>query len=320
LVEGLNQAKEQAAFKYLFRETSLDSIHRCLAKVKDQEISQFLQKGILQIASLMSSEAFTGIERVRRGLRTLQMRVADDPLAARRIYDRHVETLGRSVFALGRRLRQIEGFLAGCPFSGSAEQTRGLYGQHVRDMAGDVRFLRFELARWVRKFVPIRGELPAGQEGCSFLEGRIGAVVDDLGLRLREIQEVLSASILNQLILFDEKLTRSELFKSDIENFLDVDSLMSCLSELVTRVKDYDERRRPGELKKIKTLLHDIQPGQFPALSGIRESDHILFARFVPQILDYRHRPAGRGDDPIHVFLLLLGDLLLGLNRTSAKS
>ncbi len=320
LVERLSKTKDQAAFKFLFRETSLDSICLCLAKVRDQEISLYLQRGILQIASLMSSEAFTGIERVRRGLRTLQMRMSDDPSTTRRLYDRHVESLGRSVFAIGRRLGQIEDYLAGCPFSGSAEETRGLYGQRVRDLAGDVRFLRFELARWVQKFVPIRGELPAGAEGHTFLEGRIGAVVDDLGLRLREIQEVLSASLLNQLIIFDEDLTRSKLFKRDIENFLDFDHLVNWLSELVTRVESYDEQRRPGELKKIKTLLRDFQPEPFPTFSGVRESDHILLARFVPQIINYRHRPTGRADDPIHVFLLLLGDLLLRLNRTGTAT
>ena len=177
----LSETKDQAAFRYLFRETSLESIHRCLAKVRDQEIVEFLQNGIIQVAELMSSEAFNGLERTRRQLRALRPRVADDPAGARRHYDKYAESLGQLVFALGRRLGQFDEFLSGCPFSGSSESTRGLLGQCVRDLAGDVVFLRFELNLWVERCVPLRGELPNGVEGRAFLEGRISAIVDDLG-------------------------------------------------------------------------------------------------------------------------------------------
>jgi hypothetical protein len=316
----LSESKDQAAFRYLFRETSLESIRQCLAKVRDQEIVEFLQNGIIQIAELMSSEAFNGLERTRRKLRTLRPQVAEDPAFARQQYDHHAESLGQLIFALGRRLGQFDEYLSSCPFSGSAELKRGLFGQRVRDLSGDVHFLRFELNLWVNRCVPLRGELPNGVEGRAFLEGRIGAVVDDLGLRLKEIQEVLSAAILQQLNIFDKTLTRGKLFKRDIENILDTDHLLSWLTELMARVRDYDEQRRPEQLERVKTLLSSFQPEQFPALSGIRESDHTMFTRFIPQIMDYRHRRAQRGDDPIHLFLLLMGDLVHTLNQVGAAA
>jgi hypothetical protein len=316
----LSQTKDQAAFRYLFRETSLESIHQCLAKVRDQEMVEYLQNGIIQIAELMSSEAFTGLERTRRKLRALRPRVVEDPSVARRQYDQHAENLGQLIFALGRRLGQFEEFLSSCPFSGSSELKRGLYGQRVRDLAGDIRFLGFELNLWVERCVPLRGDLPDGVEGRAFLEGRIGAVVDDLGLRLKEIQEVLGAAILQQLNVFDETLTRSKLFKRDIENVLDTDHLLSWLAELMGRVRDYDEQRRPEQLERVKTLLANFQPEQFPALSGIRESDHTMFTRFIPQIMHYSHSRPQKGDDPIHLFLLLLGDLVRNVNQTGAEA
>jgi hypothetical protein len=281
---------------------------------------EFLQNGIIQIAELMSSEAFNGLERSRRQLRALHPRVAEDPAGARRHYDQHAESLGQIVFALGRRLGQFEEFLSGCPFSGSAESTRGFFGQRVRDLAGDVVFLRFELNLWVERCVPLRGELPNGVEGRAFLEGRISAIVDDLGLRLKEIQEVLSAAILKQLVVFDDSLTRGKLFKYDVENILDTDQLLSWLTELMVRVRDYDAQRRPEQLTRVKSLLNNFQPEQFPSLTGIRESDHTMFTQFIPQIMSYRHRRPQKGDDPIHVFLLLLGDLVRNLSQAGAEA
>jgi hypothetical protein len=268
----------------------------------------------------MSSEAFNGLERTRRQLRALRPRVTDDPAAARRQYDKYAESLGQLVFALGRRLGQFEEFLSGCPFSGSSESTRGLFGQRVRDLAGDVVFLRFELNLWVGRCVPLRGELPNGVEGRAFLEGRISAIVDDLGLRLKEVHEVLSAAILQQLVVFDESMTRAKLFKHDVENILDTDQLLSWLTELMVRVRDYDEQRRPEQLVRVKNLLKSFQPGKFPALAGTRESDHTMFTRFIPEIMSYRHRRPKKGDDPIHVFLLLLGDMVRNLNQSGAEA
>ncbi len=316
----LSKTRDQAAFKYLFRETSLESIQQCLESIRDQEMVEFLEEGILKIATIMSSEAFTGLERCRRELKSLLPRVHEEATNARRIYDRHVETLGQLTFALGRRLDQYEEFLSKCPFTGSAEQLRGLYGQKARDIGGDVHFLRQELNHWVKKFVPIRGELPEGEDGRLFLEGRISAVVDDLGLRLKEVQEVLSTAIHNQLCVFDGTLTRSRLFKKDIENFMDIDHLLSWITELLSRVKEYDAERHPEQLQIIKTLLRDFRPEKFPALSGVRESDQVMFSKFIPQVLHYKQGKKQQGDDPMHVFLLLLGDLVRNLKQAGAEA
>jgi hypothetical protein len=45
-----------------------------------------------------------------------------------------------------------------------------------------------------------------------------------------------------------------------------------------------------------------------------------MFTRFIPQIVDYRHRRGQRGDDPIHLFLLLMGDLVRNLNQAGAAA
>jgi hypothetical protein len=319
LLERLSEGREQAAFDYLFRETSFDAINHCLSEIRDQEVAQYLLDGILQIAAVLCSEAFIGIERIRRELKTLMFRSGEDLSKARRVYDGHVEVLGQYFFAIGRRLKQIEAFLAACPFSGSAELMRGLYGQRVRDLAGDLRFLRFGLDRWVRKFVPLDGELPAGNEGREFLEARIGTVVDELALRLKEVQESSSFVMFEQLTLFDETLTRKRLFKRDLENLLDLDRFLSWFGELMSRVRDYNEQRQPEQLEGIKFLLRDFHPDEFPALAGVRESDHILFSRFVRRLQSYRHETAGQVEDPVHPFLLLLGDLLSSLNQRAAE-
>lgn len=316
----LSESKEQAAFKYLFRETSLESIRRCLANIRDQEIVEFLQDGIIRIAAVMSSECLTGLERTRRELRRVHSQVAADPSSARRLYDQHVEALGQLTFALSRRLDQYEEFLSRCPFTGSAETLRGLYGQKVRDLAGDVHFLRVELNRWVRRSVPLRGRISDGEEDREFLEGRTTAVIDDLGLRMKELQEILTAVIYDQLVVFDDTLTRSKLFKKDIGNFLDLDQLLSWLTELMSRIKDYDAQRHPEKLERVKSLLRDFRPDRFPALSGVRESDHAMFFELIPRILDWRPEQKARRDDPIHVFLLLLGDMVGSLKHVGAEA
>jgi hypothetical protein len=176
----------------------------------------------------------------------------------------------------------------------------------------------------------LEGELPAGEEGREFLEARITTVVDDLALRLKEVQESFSFVMFEQLTLFDETLTRKSLFKRDLENQLDLDHFLSWFGELISRVRDYDVERRPEQLEGIQFLLRDFHPEQFPAFAGMRESDHILFSSFVQRLQTYRD-PAATGqlkgqkeaqaEDPIHPFLLLLGDLLSSLNqRTSDQS
>lgn len=320
LVEHLSEGREPAAFDYLFRETSLETLNQCLSEIRDEEVANYLLDSILTIASLLSSEAFVGIERNRRELKTLMVRSGDDLAKARLSYDGHVEILGQYFFAVGRRLKDIESFLGGCPFSGSAENLRGLYGQRVRDLAGDLRFLRMELDRWVRKFVPLDGDLPGGNGGKEFLEARIGTVVDELGLRLKELQESTCFVMFEQLSLFDATLTRKRLFRRDLENQLDLDRFLGWFGELMSRVRDYDVQRQPGQLQKIQELLRGFRPDQFPTLAGVRESDHALFCSFVERLRQYRHGQGGPQDDPVHPFLLLLGDVLKSLNQRSGDS
>ncbi len=234
------------------------------------------------------------------------------------MYEQYAELIGQLHFALSRRLSQFEDFLSECPFSGSSEVERGRYGQRVRDLAGDLRFLRLELQRWVNRFVPLRGEPPDGMEGRAYLVGRVDAVVDDLGLRLKEIQEVLTGAIFDQLLLFDKSLTRGKLFKRDLNNILDTERLLAWLSDLMSSVKEYDDRRQPELLRRVKSLLREFDPDQFPTLSGVRESDHAMFLKFIPRIRDYPHGPKQSGDDPIHVFLLLLGDMVRAMPNSKS--
>ena len=318
LVEHLSEGREPAAFDYLFRETSLETLNHCLSEIRDQEVANYLLDSVLLIAALLSSEACIGIERNRRELKTLMVRSGDDLAKARLTYDGHVEILGQYFFAVGRRLKEIESFLGGCPFSGSAEDLRGLYGQRVRDLAGDLKFLRLELDRWVRKFVPLEGDLPPGNKGREFLEARIGTVVDELGLRLKELQESTCFVMFEQLNLFDATLTRKKLFRRDLENQLDLDRFLGWFGELMSKVRDYDEQRRPDQLQKVQVLLRDFRPDQFPTLAGVRESDHALFSSFVQRLRDFRPGQAGQREDPVHPFLLLLGNVLKSLNQRAS--
>jgi hypothetical protein len=319
-MERLNQGRDQAAFELLERETSLDVLNDCIRRIPDQQVTEFLVEQTFLKVGLLASEAFTGIEEIRRGLKRLKNETpASEAAAVRARYDSHVEKLGRHAFALGRRLHQLEQFMASCPLSGSGEQLRGRYGQRVRDLAGDVRFMRQELARWVRRFVPLKVQ---GRENVDreFLEGRIDAVVDELGLRIREIHETLSASLFEQLVIFEPALTRKNLFRRDLENVLDIGQLLDGLANLFDRVKEFDEGRRPEQLVRVKTLLREFRPEQFPSFSGVRESDQAQFLRSVEDLLRFEPAPArGRAvandEDPIKVFLLLTGNLVATLRR-----
>jgi hypothetical protein len=320
LLERLNHGRDQAAFEVLERETSLDVLNDCIRRIPDQQVTEYLVEQTFLKAGLLASEAFTGIEEIRRELKLLKSETPSaEPAAVRARYDSHVEKLGRHVFALGRRLHQLEQFMASCPLTGSGEQMRGRYGQRVRDLAGDVRFMRQELGRWVRRFVPLKVQ-GRDQVDREFLEGRIDAVVDELGLRIREIQETLSASLFEQLAIFEPALTRKNLFRRDLENVLDIGQLLDGLANLFDRVSEFDEGRRPEQLARVKTLLREFRPEQFPSFSGVRESDQAHFLRSVEDLL--RFEPAqSRGqvvadtEDPIKVFLLLTGDLVANLRR-----
>jgi hypothetical protein len=322
LMERLNHGRDQAAFDFLSRETSLEVLNECIRSIPDQQMTENLVEQLFMKAALLSSEAFTGIEGIRRDLKRFSSATRQEGASAARVrYDRQVERLGQHVFALGRRLHQLEQFMANCPLTGSGEQLRGRYGQRVRDLAGDVRFMRQELSRWVRRFVPLKPSRSHGESvDREFLEGRIDAVVDELGLRIREIQETLSASLFEQLVLFDPALTRQRLFRRDLENVLDIGQLFDGLSNLFDRVKEFDEGRRGDQLQRVKTLLRDFRPEQFLSFSGVRESDQALFLRSVEALLAYE--PSARSasqaaseDDPIKVFLLLTGDLIASLRH-----
>jgi hypothetical protein len=318
LQERLTHGRDQAAFDFLARETSFGVLNDCVRAIPDQQITEFLVEQLFLKAALLSSEAFTGIERTRRELRHFRdAGLVKEAASARARYDRHVEKLGQHVFALSRRLHQLEGFMANCPLTGSGEHLRGRYGQRVRDLSGDVRFMRQELSRWVRRFVPLKQQGRGAAVDREFLLGRIDAVVDELGLRIREIHETLSASLFEQLVLFEPRLTRKDLFRRDLENVLDMGQLLDGLSNLFDRVKEFDEDRRPEQLARVKTLLGEFKPEQFLSFSGVRESDQALFLRSTEDLLRYAGGENGspESEDPIKVFLLLTGDLISSLRR-----
>jgi hypothetical protein len=321
LLERLNHGRDQAAFDYLAKETSIEVLNDCIRRIPDQQLTDFLMEHLLLTASLLSSEAFTGVEDIREELKELGLGVSADPKQARARYDRRVEKLGQYFFALGRRLHQLEGSMASCPLTGSAEQLRGLYGQRVRDLAGDVRFMRQELSRWVRRFVPLKRDEAMADDDAEFLEGRLDAVVDELGLRLREVQETLNATLFEQLVLIEPSLTRKKLFRRDPGNIIDVGRLLDWLGNVLDRAKEFDEGRRADQLERVKTLLREFEPKDYLSFSGLRDSDQALFLRCIED-LD-RYEPSGqrgREDDPIKVFLLLTGDFIAGLRRQHRDS
>lgn len=316
LRDRLNHGRDHAAFDYLARETSLEVLNDVIRRVPDQQLAGYLLENVLLTASLLASEAFFGIEQIREELRELGLSMAAEPERAKARYDRRVEKLGRYFFALGRRLHQLEGTMANCPLTGSAEQLRGRYGQRVRDLAGDVGFMRQELSRWVRRFVPLkRGEAQINDD-TGFLEGRLDAVVDELGLRLREVQETLNTALFEQLVLIDPTLTRKKLFRRDPENVVDVGRLLDWLGNVLDRAKEFDEGRRTDQLERVKTLLRQFEPKDYLAFSGLRDSDQALFLRCIEDLERYHpSEKSGQQDDPIKVFLLLTGDFIAGLRR-----
>ena len=317
LRERLHNGRDHVAFEFLVAETRLDVLNDTIKLIADQEIASFLVDQIFQAASLLSSEAFSGIDGSRQELRSIGLETQHaDPEDARRLYDRKVETLGQYVFALNRRVHQLESFMASCPLTGSGDNVRGIYGQRVRDLAGDVSFIRQELTRWVRKFVPLQKDLPQGGDSREFLEGRIDAVVDELGLRMGAIQETLMSTLFEQLLIFDPTLTRQTFFRRHIENVVDMENLVNWLSDLLDEVQSFDSSREPEQLEAIKAGLRDFDPEEFPALVGVRESDQDLFIRFVEEMKRYDPEAlGGPKDDPAKVFILLIGDIVGSLRQ-----
>ncbi len=320
LLERVNHGRDQVAFDYLAKETSLEVLNDCIRRIPDQQLTDFLIEHLLMTASLLSSEAFTGVDEIREELKELNLGVSADPQQARARYDRRVEKLGQYFFALGRRLHQLEGSMANCPLTGSAEQLRGLYGQRVRDLAGDVRFMRQELSRWVRRFVPLKRDEARADDDAEFLEGRLDAVVDELGLRLREVQDTLNATLFEQLVLIDASLTRKKFFRRDPGNVVDVGRLLDWLGNVLDRAKEFDEGRRSDQLERVKTLLREFNPKQYLSFSGLRDSDQALFLRCIEDLDRYQPSAEPGQDDPIQVFLLLIGDFIAGLRRQHRDS
>ncbi|HXV62915.1 MAG TPA: hypothetical protein VEK15_19610 [Vicinamibacteria bacterium] len=315
-----NDGRDQAALEFLSRECSIDVLGRCVGRISDGDIVDYLLDQILVAASLLSSEAFTGIENIRKDLRLLgQNAIGKTSTADLRVsYDRRVERLGQHFFALGRRLHQLEHLMATCPMTGSGETLRGRYGQRVRDLAGDVRFMRQELGRWVRRFVPLGGGASASTRVDSeFIVGRIDAVVDELGLRIREVGETLSTVLVEQLILFDASITRKMLFRRDLENVLDIGQLLDGLANLFDRVKAFEAERKPEQLARVKALLAGFRPDEFLSFSGVRESQQRIFLAAIDDLKRYQASEVRfrQGEDPIQVFLLVTGDLIAHLRR-----
>ena len=310
LLDRLNKGRDEAALDYLARETSLDVLSECVRKVHDQGLTAYLLEQVLLVGSLLSSAAFTAIENVRDELKALGLGAsAADPKDILILYARRVEKLGKYFFALGRRLQQLEFFMESCPLTGSAEQLQGLYGQRVRDLAGDVRFMRQGLSRWVLRFVPLRRD-PGSIEGLDLelIEGRIDAVVDELGLRLREVRDTLNTTIYEQLLVIDPSLKRKQLFRRDAENIVDVGHLLDWLGNVLDSAREFDDGRRPDQLDRVKTLLREFEPEHYVAFSGLRESDQDLFLRCIEDI------ESGE-NDPTQVLILLTGDFIATLRR-----
>lgn len=296
---------------------TLDVLNDCVRRIPEQDVTARFLDQLFQTGSLLSSESFTGIERIRASLKTLGRRAgAVDVAVARKRYDQEVERLGRCMFALGRRLHQLENDMAACPFSEQGDDLKSVYGRTVRQQAGDIGFLRQELNRWVHRFVPLKSDLPQGDDVLQFIGGRIDAVVDELGLRLSEIRDVLFAIVYQQLLLFDPSLTRQQLYRRDLDNLLDVGHLLEWLNEVFTELTRYDQSRSQDSLERVKSLLNDFDMERFPALAGVRESEQVLFLRSLERFRQYEPiNELTDGDDPVKVLLLLFGDLIGSLRR-----
>jgi hypothetical protein len=180
--------------------------------------------------------------------------------------------------------------------------------------------MRQELSRWVRRFVPLKRDQAQTDDDAEFLEGRLDAVVDELGLRLREVQDTLNATLFEQLVLMDATLTRKKLFRRDPGNIVDVGRLLDWLGNVLDRAKEFDEGRRRDQLDRVKTLLREFEPKQYMSFSGLRESDQALFLHCVEDLERYQPTTELGQDDPIKVFVLLTGDFIAGLRRQHRDS
>ena len=58
LLERVNHGRDQVAFDYLAKETSLEVLNDCIRRISDQQLTDFLMEHLLMTASLLSSEAF----------------------------------------------------------------------------------------------------------------------------------------------------------------------------------------------------------------------------------------------------------------------
>ena len=65
LLERVNHGRDQVAFDYLAKETSLEVLNDCIRRIPDQQLTDFLMEHLLMTAALLSSEAFTGIDEIR---------------------------------------------------------------------------------------------------------------------------------------------------------------------------------------------------------------------------------------------------------------
>ena len=309
LLDRISKGRNQAALDYLARETSLEVLSECVRRVADQRLTTFLLEQVLLVGSLLSSAAFTAIENVRDELKALGLGAsAQDPMEVLLLYDRRVEKLGKNFFAIDRRLQQLEFFMESCPLTGSAEQLQGLYGHRVRGLAGDVRFIRQGLSRWLVRFVPLRRDPGIDVVDLELIEGRIDAVVDELGLRLREVRETLNTTLYEQLLVIDPSLTRKQFFRHDAENIVDVGRLLDWLGNVLERAREFDDGRRPDQLDRVKTLLREFDPENYVSFSGLRESDQDLFLRCIEDI-------ENKENDPTQVIILLTGDFIATLRR-----
>ena len=84
LLERVNHGRDQVAFDYLARETSLEVLNDCIRRIPDQQLTDFLIEHLLMTASLLSSEAFTGVDKIREELKELSLGVSAGPEAGAR--------------------------------------------------------------------------------------------------------------------------------------------------------------------------------------------------------------------------------------------
>ena len=322
LQKRIGNGRDQAAFVLLRREMSLAPLNDCLRRIPDQEITTRVVDQLFLMGSLLASEAYRGIEQIRAELKTVSDQASNaEARKIRRMYDEEVLSLGRFMFALGRRLHQVEKEMAACPFPEVGADLRAQFGRTIRQQSGDVAFLRQELHRWVHRFVPLQHDLVLDDQGLEFIKGRVSAVVDELGLRLDEIREVLFSTMFQQLSLFDPSLTRPRLFRRELDNVSNVEDLLEQTGLLFDQLQLYDETRDADALMNLQVSLRDFDLERFPALSGIRDSERILLSQTMEAFQSHQPLASKRsGDDPLKVLMLLFGDLIRNLKRSQLAS